>query len=122
MLRFAFVGVGATAVHATAYLGWARLGVPPLVANLLAFAIAVTVSFAGHFHWTFLDARGGRDRRYFKNFFRFAAVATLGLVLNTIGVYVVTVTLALPYEYAAIPMVTVVPLVLFFLNRYWAFA
>lgn len=121
-LRFGVVGAAATATHAAAYLGWGYAGVPPMAANLLAFCIAVIVSFVGHSFWTFPQARKKGRRAGLESFARFAAVALCGLALNTLSVYVVVRVLGLPSAYAAIPMLTAVPLILFLLSRSWAFA
>ncbi|MFQ5468497.1 MAG: GtrA family protein [Kiloniellaceae bacterium] len=124
-LKFATVGGAATVTHVglfAALIEWAELA--PLLANLAAFCTAVGVSFLGHYHWTFAapdaapTARAGMDR----SLPRFALVALFGLGLNSLVVYVVTGLLALSYLYAIAIMVSAVPVVLFALNKFWAFA
>lgn len=99
------------------------VGLVPLVANFAAFGIAVLVSFLGHFHWTFRSQtadHGWQQQR--AAFVRFAQVALAGLVLNSLAVILVVHLMALPYPYALILMVGVVPLVVFAMSKFWAFA
>jgi putative flippase GtrA len=99
-------------------------GAAPLLANFAAFCVAVGVSFFGHFHWTFAGEhlRPGGNTRVNRTFARFFAVAVFGLGLNSLAVYVITDVLMMSYLYSAGLMVTVVPVILFVINKYWAFA
>ena len=122
--KFGVVGGLATLTHVTVFAGLIELlAVKPLLSNLIAFVIAVGVSFYGHFNWTFaadwrdFDSRPDAGGALAK----FAVVALTGLVLNTAVVYVITENLQLSYRYAVVLMVTVVPLVLFVMNKLWAF-
>lgn len=122
--RFGAVGLGATAIHVSTFttlIEWA--GLAPLLANLAAFSIALLVSFVGHFHWTFrgrtADPRWQRQRVAFS---RFALVALAGLALNSVVVVLVVNLLMLPYEYALVAMICVVPFLIFALSKLWAFA
>jgi putative flippase GtrA len=122
--RFGAVGLAATATHAVMFTGLIEFaGLAPLVANFAAFGTAVLVSFFGHFHWTFRSqtgAHGWQQQR--AAFMRFAQVALAGLALNSLAVLLVVNLLALPYPYALILMVTVVPLVVFAMSKFWVFA
>ena len=101
-------------------------GLPPLAANVAAFGVAVVVSFFGHFCWTFRSEPAGAaaalHRRMRAAFARFAVVALLGLALNSAAVVLTVDLLALPYPFAILLMVSVVPLAVFALSRFWAFA
>lgn len=124
-VRFGVVGLVATAVHVGFFvllIEW--LTVRPLSANVVAFCIAVLVSYLGNFHWTFrADAQtlDKDDCRQPIIFLKFAVVAVTGLLLNTLAVYMVMEVLQLPYGYALIVMVGLVPIVVFLLNKFWAF-
>ena len=81
------------------------------------------ISFLGHFHWTFRSQtadRGWRQQR--TALVRFAMVALTGFTLNSLAVVLVVNLLALPYQYALILMVSIVPLIVFGLSKFWAFA
>jgi putative flippase GtrA len=125
-LRFGTVGAAATAVHVAVFVGLIELaGAPPLLANAIAFGLAVLISFGGHFHWTFAPrtprATGiGRPARL--ALIRFFVVALIGLTLNSLAVYLVVNVLALPYGLAIVLMVTVGQAAVFTLSRLWAFA
>jgi putative flippase GtrA len=122
--RFGGVGMAATATHAVMFMVFIELvGLAPLVANFAAFGIAVLVSFLGHFHWTFRNETAGHDWQQQRTaFVKFALVALAGLTLNSLAVILVVNLLALPYQYALILMVCIVPLLVFALSKFWAFA
>ena len=112
--RFLVVGMAATAVHVSLYVGCvALLGMAPLLANAIGFALGVQVSYFGHGRWTFRDAEGSR--------LRFWIVSGVGFALNTLFVQLVTGTLGLAYGWA-IPLIAgVTPVLTFTLSKLWAF-
>lgn len=112
--RFLVVGMAATAVHVSLYVGCvALLGMVPLLANTIGFAFGVQVSYFGHGRWTFRDAEGSR--------LRFWVVSGVGFALNTLFVQLVTGTLGLAYGWA-IPLIAgVTPVLTFTLSKLWAF-
>lgn len=119
--KFASVGVVATGVHALVYGVVGRL-LEPMLANLIAFIIAFVFSYSGHFLWTFrTQTQGQKVHKSFAYQLRFLVVAMSGLLLNSLGVWVVTEWLEMGYLFALAPMIFVVPLVTFFLAKRWAF-
>ncbi len=54
-LRFIVIGCAAAAVHFLVVYGLVETGLlrAPLVANVAGWLVAFTVSFGGHYHWTF---------------------------------------------------------------------
>lgn len=119
--KFASVGIVATAVHALVYTVVGGL-LEPMLANLIAFIIAFLFSYSGHFLWTFrAQTQGQKVHKAFAYQLRFLIVALSGLMLNSLGVWVVTEWLAIDYLFALAPMIFVVPLVTFFLAKRWAF-
>ena len=119
--KFASVGVVATGVHALVYGLVGRL-LEPMLANLIAFIIAFVFSYTGHFLWTFrTQTQGQKVHKAFAYQLRFLVVAMSGLLLNSLGVWVVTEWLEMGYLFALAPMIFVVPLVTFFLAKRWAF-
>lgn len=121
--RFGAVGLLATGIHAAVFLALvSAMPTAPLMANFLAFCVAISVSFSGHFTWTFCADRSGLSRwEKVCIFRRFAVVALLGLALNTGTVFLITDVFLWPPAYAAVPMVTVVPSISFLASKYWAF-
>jgi putative flippase GtrA len=123
--KFGSIGLLALATHVAIFAGLIEIFViAPLTANILAFCVAVLVSFFGHFHWTFraetrdpaFPAQGPRLA-----FARFVVVALLGLALNSLAVFLVVDIGGLPYQYAIPPMVFVVPPTVFAIAKLWAF-
>jgi len=120
-VKFGSVGLAATAVHVAVFSAVIELwNVEPMKANVIAFCIAFWVSFFGHFHWTF--SAGGAGRRGMKGAgVRFFMTALTGFALNSLVVYAVEHVFHLPYVYATVGMIFLVPLILFIMSKYWAF-
>jgi putative flippase GtrA len=120
--RFGVVGALATLTHALTFgAAIELLHARPLFANLLGFALALCLSFLGHFRWTFRAQLSGRRPDLAWMFLRFALVALTGLMLNSLIVFVVVEQLALDYRIAMFLMVTIVPLFLFWQSKRFAF-
>lgn len=119
ILKFAIVGGLATATHAGlfAFIIEAQIA-QALEANFIAFAVAFLISFLGQYHWTF---RNTGDSHWTRKILKFLVVALTGLGLNTAGVLIIVDWLLLPYPFAVIFMVTVVPATTFIINKKWAF-
>jgi putative flippase GtrA len=77
-LRFALVGLAATAVHLTTGITLIALGAPALLANVGAFVAAFGFSFAGHHFYSFRGHGVGAGQ----SFSRFAGVALIGFAIN----------------------------------------
>lgn len=116
------MGITATATHALVFvLAIETLAIRPLLANLLAFAIALVVSFSGHSRWTFRPRSGAPAPDSAVNAARFLFVALIGLAFNSGVVYTIVDLLGWPYQAALLLMVSAVPMVVFLLSKYWAF-
>jgi len=92
----------------------------PGAANVLAFSIAVVVSYIGNVRWTFRAQDADTRRNAYSMFARFALSALLGLALNTVFVLIVS-TMTWNYLWAVPFFVCVTPLLLFFANKLWVF-
>lgn len=123
IVRFGLVGGLATLLHVGVFVSLADgAGFHPQMANLLAWLAAFALSFLGHFHWTFRESPGRPTRRARDALVRFLGVSLFGLVLNS-GIVVVVVDVSGGSNaMAALLMATVVPTILFAINRYWAFS
>ena len=121
LIRFGMVGGFVTALGAGTYWVTATFfGVPPLLANLLAYAIAVATGYVLHSRFSF-KGHGRRDNTA-RTTTRFAIVSLISLGLNSLFVWVLTGPLQGPTWWPVIPMLFVTPLVTFSLNRRWVFA
>jgi len=115
-LRFGTVGLWATAVYASAAAILHAIGATPSLANALGYAIAMAVSFLGHFYWTF-----GKNTGHGRALLRFIAVSACGFLLSAIIMHAVTGTLGAPFWVALAAIIAVVPGISWVLGRYWAF-
>ena len=117
MLRFGMVGVLATFVHLVIGFLLIHSNWEPLIANMLAFAVAFLVSFAGHLGFSFSD----QDVSSSDALWKFAVVALVGFgcnetllaVLMSFGFLSDTIALCVSTACAAI--------LTFILSRTWAF-
>lgn len=117
LLKFGMVGVMATFVHMV--IGYLLIGAGwhPLLANMLAFAIAFLVSFAGHLGFSFSD----QDVTARSALRRFSVVAMAGfgcnqaLLVLLLSQGAVTHTVALWVSTGSAAILT------FVLSKIWAF-
>ncbi|MGH6946754.1 MAG: GtrA family protein [Kiloniellales bacterium] len=117
MGRFAIVGGATTLVHVACAVALIELcKVTPLAANLVAFCVALTVSYIGNHSWTFRIV--GHHAIHFP---RFVTIAAVGLLLNQTIMFGIVEVLDQSYRLALAIVVLVVPSVSFLANRTWAF-
>ena len=120
LIRFGMVGGFVTALGVAAYWVPATfLGVAPLLANLLGYAVAVAFGYVLHSRVSF-RGHGSRDN-VARRTGRFFIVSLVSLGLNSLFVGVLTGPLDGPTWWPVIPMLFVTPLVTFYLNRQWVF-
>lgn len=117
LLRFAVSGGVATAVHVSVFtflVEWVALR--PLLAAAPAFIVALFFSYGINYHWTFAASAPHQIMLP-----RFVVVALLGLSLNLIITYLVVDIGHYWYGYALLLIVLFIPLITFFLSRFWVF-
>lgn len=121
LVRFGMTGGFVTLLGIGAYLLAAmRFDVAPLLANVLAYALAVATGYVLHSRFSF---RGhGRRDNVARTTSRFFIVSMASLGLNSLFVWVLTGPMGGPDWWPTIPMLFVTPLVTFSLNRHWVFA
>lgn len=121
LIRFALVGGFVTAFGVAAYYVPATwFGVPPLIANLLGYAVAALLGYFMHGRISFRD-HGGRDRPAQRTARSFI-VSLVSLVLNSLFVGVLTGPMGGPTWWPVIPMLFFTPFVTFALYRQWVFS
>lgn len=111
--RFCFVGGAATVTHlmAAALLLWLLPNFDIVVINTFAFAMAFSVSYLGHRHFTF--NREGSPLKFF-------LTSIVGLLIN--NAVVLAVSTMTDVRFIAIVIGTsVAPVAVFLLSKYWAF-
>ncbi len=115
-LRFAVVGVIATAIHVSVFsLCIEILHIDPVPANALAFVIALLAGFTLNRRWTFA-AHAAHARLW-----RYAVAALIGLGVNSVIMYGTTdVAHWSPYVGLVLALLVVPPLT-FAMNQYWVF-
>ena len=117
-MTFGVIGVVATATHATIALTAHRaLGLNPLLANLVGYCCAFSVSYFGNARLTF-----SRRALHGPQFLRFMAVSLLGLGLGQALTFIGVDILRLTFAIVLLPVVTLVPLLNFILSKVYAFA
>lgn len=115
LMRFGVVGVAAMAVHWAVVALLVPLGSEPLLANIVAFAVAFNVSYAGHRHWTFAATNAAHS-----TFKRFLGVALLSFALNE-ALYYMLLKAGMEYRVALLVVLIAVAALTFVLSRFWAF-
>jgi putative flippase GtrA len=119
-IRFGMVGGFVTALGVTAYYVPATyMDVPPLLANLLGYLIAMAFGYVLHSRVSF-RGHGSRDNVVQRSW-RFVTVSLVSLGLNSIWVWTLVEWLNGPTWWPVVPMLFVTPLVTFSLNRQWVF-
>ena len=135
-LRFAVVGtIGAVVDFGTFNLLINFLNVPPIWANVISFATAVTSNFILNRYWTYPDSRTKKIHKQLAEFF---VVNVVGLGIRTpifavlykpIETFFTSLHLSLPIEpeflgqnLALAFAVVVVMFWNFYVNRYWTYA
>jgi putative flippase GtrA len=119
ILKFFSVGMIATLVHSAIFsLCIAAHLTSPQWANLLAYVIALMISYIGQRYWTFSDSQ---IKNQASTILRFLSVSLLGFGLNAFWVYAATVLLSLSAYLALIGIGFLTPLMTFALLKFWVF-
>ncbi len=118
LVRFGLVGFFLAALYSAIYWYLATFVMPPMVAVLIAYLVAVSVGFVLHSRWSFRGHGKREDHRLKVKFF---VVQTSGFVLNEIFTWFLTAVLHGPTWWPLIPAVFVTPLATYLLNRRWVF-
>lgn len=124
-IKFGLIGVLATVVHIGLFITlieWFQMW--EILANLIAYCTAVVVSFLGNSLWTFKAQRYAREKTvsvFRSQLIRFWITSLVGLLLNTIIIFVVIDIWQSPYYYAVALMVTLTPILIFVISKLWVF-
>lgn len=118
--RYGLVGGFVTILGAATYwVAAALMNIFPLVANVLAYAVAVFFGYFLHSRWSF---RGhGQQRNFTRTVSRFVMTSGLSFALNSLFIWILNGILNLPVWWPILPMVFVTPLIIFVINKNWVF-
>lgn len=113
---FGAVGVMATLTHYfSAILAVELLGFDVMVANMLAYCVAVGVSFFGHSLLTFRVAMS-RER-----FIKFITVSLSALAVSQALLWLLTFSALFGHRINMLAVVFVVPIYSYILNKFWVY-
>lgn len=119
LLWFGIIGVSAMLVHfLLVAVVLVPCGLPPLLANILAFLLAFQVSYWGHRHKTF-EAAHVPHRQALPRFFM---VACLSFALNEAMYFVLLRFTPLDYRLSLLIVLATVAVFTFVFSKLWAFA
>ena len=122
LVRFGIAGGISTLIYSAVYLPltiWVFPARHAVYAVPFAFIVAVTAGFFLHSAWSF-KGHGTRDSSGVQHA-KFVAVQGFGLVLNALLTWLITGLLHQPAWVPLIPVIFLIPLVTFALNRWWVF-
>ncbi|MER9946963.1 GtrA family protein [Mesorhizobium sp. M0047] len=91
IVRFAIVGLANTAIDLASFFLLLKLQMPPLPANIAAWFIAVTFSFAANGFWSFERNRAIRLHDAFLRFASLGGLISLGVSSLSIALFATTV-------------------------------
>lgn len=115
---FGVIGSSALLVHFLLVTLLVPMGLPPLLANVVAYLLAFQVSYWGHRQKTFAAGHVS----HWQTLPRFFAVASLSFLLNE-GLYFLLLHYTpLDYRMALLLVLGAVAVVTFLLSRAWAFS
>ncbi len=118
VMRFSIVGMSSTAVHYTSVVLLVAYGdVIPLIANVYAFLIALSVSFFGHSLWTF----AGTTQSFKQSFPRFFTIAVISFALNETFYWYLLHRMHMYYPVALAIVLASVSVFTFTASKMWAF-
>lgn len=119
--KFAIIGVLATLTHAVVASVLFETGILTVVpSNICGFLAAFTVSFSGHYYWSFSHLR--QAGTMLKSMTRFLVISVSGFALNSAILALWLAFTPWPEIYGLWLAIAVVPAFSFAGARLWAFA
>lgn len=119
LLRFGIVGLSAATVHFTLVVLLVETGnLQPLVANIIAFGFAFQVSYWGHRSFTF----HGTQQRHVIALPRLLLASILAFIANESLFFLLMKQCGLPYPLALILVLSILPLLMFIISKWWVFS
>jgi putative flippase GtrA len=121
LVGFGVIGVIATLTYAIVVIALVEsLALAPTVAAVLAFVVAMQVSYFGNVRWVFADRVASAEQAGL--IIRFVGVSGLSFMLNVGGMYILTEHVVLSYWWGLLFSFLAVPLVTFLAHNSWTFS
>lgn len=118
LFRFGIIGTLAALVHMLIVIMIVEnINLQPLLANVIAFATAFTVSYFGHNYWTFNHQQRNNQQTVYK----FFMVALASFLLNESLFFIFLNIFQLYYPLALFIVLLIVPPLTFIFSKFWAF-
>ncbi|MES0812969.1 GtrA family protein [Roseibium sp. SCPC15] len=119
--KFAIIGVIATLTHASVASYLLEAGtLSAFPANIFGFLVAFSVSFSGHYYWSFSHLR--RDGTALKSMRRFLIISLSGFLLNSTVLALWLQFTPWPDLFGLLFSIAIVPAFTFVGARLWAFS
>ncbi|MCE2705473.1 MAG: GtrA family protein [Proteobacteria bacterium] len=116
VLIYGLVGVAALVTQLVSYLFLCKLNMYPLYANFTGGVLGVLVGYKGHTKYTF-----ERTHKFsHQEFIKYIITAIIGILINSLGVYILVNVLKYSSSVAVLPMLAT-PGITFIINKFWAF-
>jgi putative flippase GtrA len=115
---FVAVGCAAAATHWLAAVACiALLAVRPFLANFIGWAVAVVVSFLGHYFLTFRH----QEKTLLPAIGRFLVISASGFAINELAFVSLLQLTSVPYYWLLAMILVAIAFLTFIFSRYWAF-
>ncbi|MBU5444368.1 GtrA family protein [Paenibacillus sp. MSJ-34] len=116
-ITFAGVGIFTTILHIVIYYVLTELlKINAIIASIPAFIISMIFSYIANHKWTFQVVK--EHVRYFP---KYIAVATMGLLLNLLLIFIVVNLLKFSNIIGVLVVVLIVPPFNYIVNKFWTF-
>ena len=116
LFRFAIVGVGVAALYVAAYLLMLEFGLGKTLANLIAFAMAITVQYIGQAAFTFRKPLDDQTQML-----RFISMIGAGFLSASAITGLIGPALSFSDMASAISVTLILPVQNFFIMKLWVF-
>jgi putative flippase GtrA len=119
IFRFCVIGGSAAAVHWLVVLSVVSMtGMEPLIANIIAFLCAFSVSYVGHKNWTF----EAREQAHGPAAVKFFTVAVTGFCINESVFAIMLKGLHIHYLIGSAVAIATAAVSTYILSQCWAFS
>lgn len=117
VLKFGMVGLFATLTYYSSAISLREFlyGFSIMVTNLVAYSIAMLVSYVGHYFWTY-NAQGNHGATFTK----YVVSALFGSALNSAVIFI-CMHFSMQYKPAMVVAIVLVPAVAYVINKKWVF-
>ena len=116
-IKFGLVGVLNTIINWILFILLNSMGVYYIISNIIAYSISTLNSYLWNSKWVFKYTGDNVNQTTFK----FITLNIIGLVLNTINLFLLVDIIKLPKIIALIIATGVVMILNYFINKLWVF-